>query len=575
MFLQQEFNLANCLEILNEIWKNDRWFDFKAFEKTACYCESVMKKIGLAEVEKLPLKADGKTVYGDWQMPQAWDASSATLTIEETGKVIADYLQTPTSLVMYSAPTARGGVRANVVDTDVVYATEDGTTVTADDNPDAWVKQAKAQVAELNNDVMDIILLTNKSAGTVVSLARELGAVGIISDFIPLYKDVRDNPFDLQGHSRWDNNFCVPKNETGLFAFDLSPENGKLLREMLENGKVVLHATVDTTFRDGVNYVVSGAILGETDEEVISYGHLYEPGALDNASGCAVLLSLAECMARGINEGKLPKPKRTLRFVVGWECVGSTAWLITHKQRQRKTVAGIVADMVGTEAIDNTFLRIWHNPMANYGFVDALIKQLIPVHKKNVGVDYPVIHREFGIATDNIMCDPFWGIPTISFITEPALSYHSSLDTPGRIDRDILRRCAVLIGTFMWECAQMNDDKKRLLADIAMDDLKELNPALHRELQNPTPPTGKKVPQRVTAGCLNLANRPDLADAKWQMSWNTKLHLPLFWTDGERDIEQITKLAAADTGRDDLDEYRKEIIEMFDFLAKNGYLEYK
>ena len=547
MLLQQEFDTANCLEILKSIWENDRWFNFEAFEKTAYYCESIMKKIGLAEVEMLPLKADGLSVYGDWQMPQAWDANSATLSFADTGETLADYLQTPTSLVMYSAPTPAGGIVAQVVDADNLCG----------------------------NCLKGKILLTSRSASAVVSVAQKEGAVGIISDFIPLYKDVRDNPFDLQGHSRWDNTFCAPKNETGLFAFDLSPEKGKLLRERMQNGKVLLHAAVDTSFRDGVNYVVSGAILGETDEEVMAYGHLYEPGALDNASGCAVLLALAGCLNRCINEGKLPKPKRTLRFVMGWECVGSTAWLVAHPKRQQNTIAGLVADMVGTEAIDNTFLRIWHNTMANYGFIDALIKELIASHKKYIGVDYPVKHRDYGIATDNIIGDTFWGIPTISFITEPALSYHSSLDMPDRIDTNILKRCAVLIGTFMWECSQMDDNEKQRLGVIAADQIKEINPALAKEIKNPTLPTGAKVPVRVAAGCLNLANRPDLVNAKWQMSWNTELHLPLFWADGTRDMEQIIKLAAAEAGKTDFDEYHKEVTELFDFLAENGYIEYR
>ena len=553
--LQQEFDTKSCLEILSSIWENDRWFDFKAFEKTARYCESVMNEIGLAEVEMLPLKADGTTVYGDWQMPQAWDVNSATLAFADTGEKLADYLHTPTSLAMYSAPTAAGGVKAQVVDAD--------------------------KLSNLSCDLKGKILLTSDSANTVVALAQKTGAVGIISDFIPLYKNVRDNPMDLKGHSRWDNTFCTPKNETGLFAFNLSPENGKLLRERMQNGDVTVHATVDTAFRNGDNYVVSGAILGETDEEVMAYGHLYEPGALDNASGCAVLLALADCINRCIKEGILPKPKRTLRFVIGWECVASTAWLIAHPGRQRNTVAGIVADMVGTEAIDNTFLRIWHNPMANYGFTDALIRELLQAQREQLSDNYPAAHRQFGIATDNIICDTYWGIPTISFITEPALSYHSSLDSPDRIDPRILTRCAVLIGAFMWQCAQMTCEEKKRLNALSMEELAGTNPRLAAEIEclkqnqlvaKSDQLKSNSVPKRLIPGCLTGAVKPEADYSKWPLAWNTALHLPLFWVNGELSLEQVIRLAAAELGRSDLDAYRAEMTEFFEFLAKNGFI---
>ena len=533
--LENEFDAPGCLDILMAIWENDRWCDFEAFEKTARYCADTMHKMGLAEVEMLPLKADGETIYGDWQMPRAWDANAATLTFAD-GRVLADYLQTPTSLVMYSAPTPTDGLRAQVVDADNI---SDET------------------------DLREKILLTAKTAGAIVPLAQRAGAVGIISDLIPLFKNVRDNPMDLQGHSRWDGTFCIPKNETGLFAFNLSPENGKLLREEMQAGDVFVHAMVDAAFRDGVNYVVSGAILGETDEEVLAYGHLYEPGALDNASGCAVLLALAGCLNRCITDGKLPKPRRTLRFVVGWECIGSTAWLLAHPQRVGNTVAGVVADMVGSEAIDNTFLRIWHNPMSNYGFTDALVHELLAAHRKHAG-GYPAEHINFKLGTDNIIGDPYWGIPTISFVTEPALSYHSSMDTPDRIDPAILARCAVLVGAFFWECAQMTCDEKARLDKIAEE--KQIQLVKESDQLNCV------VPKRIIPGSLTGASNPGADYTKWPLAWNTALHIPLFWVDGKRSLEEVIRLATAEQGKTDPGAYHAEMLEFFDFLAANGFI---
>ena len=77
--LADAFDSGHCLELVREIWENDRWFTFSAFERTAAFCERQMREAGLSEVERLPLKADGHTAYGDWVIPRAWDVSEAYL----------------------------------------------------------------------------------------------------------------------------------------------------------------------------------------------------------------------------------------------------------------------------------------------------------------------------------------------------------------------------------------------------------------------------------------------------------------------------------------------------------------
>lgn len=550
-FLTNAFDEQHCLTMLQDIWGNDRLFDFAAFARTAKICEEQMRLAGLADVEILPLRADGKTIYGDWPMPRAWDAHSATLIIAATGEVLADYSVIPTSLAMYSAPTPPGGIRAQVVEV---------------------LQGQSVDPASLHGK----LLLTSQSANDLVALAQESGAVGIISDFFPLYPGVRDHKEQMKGHSRWDNTFCAPRNDTGLFAFNLSPEAGEKLRTLLGQGSVELQACVDTKIYDGETYVVSGAIPGETDEEVFAYGHLYEPGALDNASGCATLLELARCINAAIASGTLPRPQRTLRFVMGWECVGSTAWLLAHPDRRNNTFCGLVADMVGTESIDNTHMCLWHNPIANYGFTDTLISQLLTAHRAWIGENYPAEEKPFSIGTDNIIGDPYWGIPTVAMITEPALSYHSSMDTPQRIDPAILKRCAVLLGGYLWETANLSDTRQAELTQSALDRLRAQghSPLVLDALQGKNPPACESsdlIPVRRTPGCLNFAGRDDLIHAPWQPSWNNRLHQPLFWADGKRTLEQITILSAAQA-QEDLDERRIWINAYFRFLADNGYL---
>jgi len=348
--LEKIFDTPRCLSYLNAIYENDKYFNFSAFKKTADNCAEFMRRAGLDDIEALPLKADGKTVYGDWVIPQAWDAEYAVLKSAsgQNPVIFADYQKTPCSLVMYSAPTPKGGITAEAVILDDL------------DNADIDFLRGK-------------FIVTRHPAGKAVPLAQKAGALGIISDYIPLITGVRDNLDAMQNVSRWDNDIKVPINDTGLFAFNLSPANGGKLRDMISKNRsepFYLSAEVETKLYDGECFTVSGKIKGETEDSVVIYGHLYEPGAHDNASGCAVILELAACISDAVKRGVLPKPKRTLNFVVGYECTGSVAWALA---KERKAVCGLVADMVGTDKIDNTHIHIWHNPMSNISFADAYI----------------------------------------------------------------------------------------------------------------------------------------------------------------------------------------------------------
>ena len=110
--LDSMFNTEDCLQEVKSIWENDHWFSRDKFCLTAEYCAETMEKAGLT-VEKLPLKADGKTKYFDWKMPIGWDAEKAILSYAD-GEVIADYSRMPCQLTMY-CPSTPGAVEGEVI----------------------------------------------------------------------------------------------------------------------------------------------------------------------------------------------------------------------------------------------------------------------------------------------------------------------------------------------------------------------------------------------------------------------------------------------------------------------------
>lgn len=617
--LSEYFDEKRCFKYVKGINSTDRFFDFAAFKETADYCAKQMINAGLSEVEILPLKADGKTVYGDWVIPQAWDANEGILKIVNPyveDAVLADYQKIPCSLVMYSAPTAAQGVEAEVI---IVEDPE------------------KTQGVDMRGK----LLFTHLRQNMLVDIAAIGGAVGIISDFFPMYKSVRNSREDVYDASRWENAFMAPVNDSDLFAFSLSPRNGDRLRRIIADAdpkgeKVVLHAKVDTKLYDGEAYTVSSVLYGEDPqgEEMMIFGHLYEPGAHDNASGCGLILEIATALQKAINEGKLPKPKRNIRFGMGFECGGSMGYCQTHPDKISRTIGGFVADMVGTEAIDRTELCYWHNPYANWSYLDTAILQINSEYMSYCGRKHPFTDKAFSIGTDNILSDPCFGMPSVAMITEPALSYHSSMDTIDRIDPSILKRNGIMIGTYMYYFAyagakevqcmfapikadmqrkiDLLEDKNGLeayligeafyraalsLKELVKDD-EDVKVSIERTandlLKLPKPEIlskpcekimnegGALIPKRLVMGCLNFEASPQLKDfdrielqeLEWHPAWNSDLNIPLFWTDGKKNLWEISVLSAIELGKENIEGYFYNMIRYFKFLGEHSFIKW-
>ena len=97
---------------------------------------------------------------------------------------------------------------------------------------------------------------------------------------------------------------------------------------------------------------------GSTTQEVAIGGHLFEgyikQGANDDNSGCALTLEVGRTYLKLINEGKLPRPKRTINFQWVQEISGTRAWLDAHPDKAKAIIGDLNFDM---EAIRLTLSR--------------------------------------------------------------------------------------------------------------------------------------------------------------------------------------------------------------------------
>ncbi|HMF62456.1 MAG TPA: M28 family peptidase [Edaphobacter sp.] len=441
--LFENVNSAEAMADVRRIWENDRWFDFSHFQETAKNVAEIMRQAGLDDVQIGYAPADGVTQAGFWTEPMAWDAHVGTLEIvspkvPEDMRVIADYQRVPASLCMWSGPTPPGGV-----ETEIVLAPNDMR----------------------NADLKGKLVLGARMSKTALAKA---GALGIVRESAtnPALLDERDwiNSFG-------DNGWSFTKGSTPLVCFSITPRSQQYLHQLLERGPVKVRANVDTHYYAGQYPYVSGAILG-TDgpgaEEVFSLGHLFEVGAGDNATGVASIIEATATLNRLIKEGKLPKPRRTIRILGMGERYGTLHYLYAHQDRVKRTIAGMCIDSpAGFQNLAGTEYNWVVNPQSATSFVDAFIVRLAEEYFPMV--DRPVHWSEYSSGTDNDLGEPMINIPTVAPRGGHGITaHHTSFDTPSQVDPDSLRDLSVMNAAYAYFIASAGPDQMRWMAQLAL-----------------------------------------------------------------------------------------------------------
>src|SRR5258708_1222766 len=114
------FSPARVMKDIRAIVSHTRWMTTPEIHKAARYIEKSFRQVpGLTEIQLIDFPADGKTFYGGWVMPKAWNVRGAKLcAVAQNGRAelpLAYYRQNPFSLMMWSPPTPKSGIEAAVV----------------------------------------------------------------------------------------------------------------------------------------------------------------------------------------------------------------------------------------------------------------------------------------------------------------------------------------------------------------------------------------------------------------------------------------------------------------------------
>jgi hypothetical protein len=326
-------------------------------------------------------------------------------------------------------------------------------------------------------DVKGKVVLGSGGVGALYAAAAERGAVGAIG-YSALYPE--DYPDAIPSSS-------VGANATG-FGWAVAGRVGHELASMLARGqKVTIRSVVKAEKFPGEMEVVHATIAGDpsSTQDVIVSGHLFEgylkQGANDDNSGCALTLEVGRTFIKLVNEGKLPKPSRTIHFLWVPEISGTNAWLNAHKDIEKRIIADLNFDMEGIrlttsrsywilQRTPDTFPSFLNDVgQSMMEFVSDVTRERIryrangyvpslPVYAPNGSRDafYIKIDKHYG-ASDHVTYMQH-GIPAVMFITWPDNWYHSSQDTPDKQDSTQYKRAAVVATGAMTVLATGGDE---------------------------------------------------------------------------------------------------------------------
>lgn len=483
---RMQAEIAECFEL-------SRWSSFDKLNALARLIAGKMEAAGMEDVRLIEFPADGKTAYGGWMMPKAYDVRAARL-IARIGDapetVLADYSANPTGLMLYSRPTPPEGVTAPLV--------------IADSLSDFTAERLSGRIALTSGIGVDYGLA-----------AMRAGAWGLVSDCRNASRFFKDGP-EVDAANEWHNYTIPPWDDPNKgFGFSLSPEQGRSLRAQIAAGKTVqVHACVDTRHYDGVLPVISGLLRGQRSEEIVLTGHYDEFGADDNGSQIAVALEVVRALKAMLQAGELPPLRRSIRLLFPMEVRGFNA-LIQNEAETRHIRAGLNIDTVGTDQNRVTSTcTLSDNFAALPSFAEEFAAELLT----RVAQENPLFRwrRSEAETIDNIFGEPLIGAAT------PALwhfsaTHHLATDTPEKISGRMLLDMAKVAATYTAFLANAGLEEAFWLAELVTDRGVEHLNAEARAFLPGDPDRTQAAARRRRLHALHACYRERLRSTRWMV----------------------------------------------------------
>ncbi len=391
---------------VNEIVATERWNSFDRFAQTSKTLLARFARAG-AETECHRIQTGVGIGNGHWVIQEAADIRAATVDlIRPERERIVDYRQNPWQVAQWSASTPKTGLICELVAID----------------------SAQERDRLSDGSLIGKMVLTSLSPYRQTAAWAAKGAVGLLVD-----APVNQLP-EATGWAKFGwGGPPLAEGPVRLVGCSISASVGKRLRKRIAGqGPVRVKVKVDIRRYRGSHDVISGVVRGGADpqDEVWALAHSSEPGAVDNASGVAVCLEAAHVLEELIAAGAIARPKRSIRFLAGYECYGFFHYL-EHVKRFQTPLAGICVDCVGVRPeLCNGQLKLHRTMPCSAGFVDELSASLVAAAMREDTAGYTLVTRPFVSTEDTLLADPKYGFPCPWLANYPFTGYHSSADTP-------------------------------------------------------------------------------------------------------------------------------------------------
>lgn len=594
------------LDFVGKVVATDRWNSFDRFHDTTETLVRLYKAAGArAEIHAAP--TGGGIGSGRWIIHEAEDLLAATVdVVRPVRRRVLNYKRNPWHIIQWSSSTSGNGMTNELV-----------------------IADTKEQFDRLSaSSLAGKIMLTHLKPSDILKQLADKGAAGVICDHpVPkLPNAVAWTKFGWGGVS-------IENAAVRLVGLAISENQGKKLRGLAQkHGRLTLRTTVDIRKYVGSHDVVSGLIVGRDDpqDEVWGLAHSSEPGAHDNASGVAVCIEIAHVIEELIAGGLLPRPRRSIRLLLGYECYGFFHYL-EHVRRFQAPLAGVCIDSVGARPQICGRRLEWHDtiPMSA-GFVNRVGEAVVRATLALRNPGYRLSCERFVSTADTLIGDPGYGFPCPWFTTHmgpgkrPLNAYHSSADTLQILSSRGLATCAAAMAAYLYYLADAASPEllelasaettwtiKRILAAGKKTSADQA--AYHRDQHGITierlqrwmwggdrpqilshlsacedevrraaekagagtkrpgkriPAGGRRIPRRTAPLSPTLENTP--ASIAGRIRASKLAAWALFWADGRRNLAQIAQAVSCETGKEIAIE---QIVGFFEAHADLGYVE--
>ncbi len=439
------------------LWLHEKWFTLPEWQKAAKVAQAIMQERGFDEAALLGTPADGVTKSCAWTNPIGWDVKQATLEVidpplPDEFRYLCDYLDNPTSLNAWSAPTPPEGIETELALMETTDPEELGRL-----------------------DAKGKIVLTSGNTRTLKRYLDRHGILGYVGD------SIEENNADFVNANQWFNGWSdlpggwwmTSYDSRKNFCFSISQRKANFLRGLIRQGKkITVRAKIDSRYyTDGELPYVVGLVKGSDPEgqEVLVTGHLNEWGANDNSAGVAAILEAAGTLNDLIRSGKLPRPRRSIRVLLGGEMYGSLPYVAKNLEHLRdKTVAAVCVDTTAEDYdLATTSLSISLNPNVCPTFADALFPEIVRRYYALYNPERRWSTLPFSMGTDTYFCEPMIGVPTNwVYMSAGGHLHHNSMDTIEKVDPRSLRELGFINAAYLYAVASAGMEEAPFIAGL-------------------------------------------------------------------------------------------------------------